>query len=155
MTFLFLLWIWENIYTILKKYQHLPLLHNYVYTLSSILLSRLRTSSCAKEHTSPTPTTSTVKLRKKSTISIDLWRREKQSTIGVTRGLRSSSNKYAYNNDKKVHWKLWLSSYWYMKLIYRGKLNHELTCCTFLFNIKYKKTEISSYNVGIVRLINM
>lgn len=98
----------------------------HVHTLSSILLSRLRTSSCAKEHTSPTPTTSTVKLRKKSTISIDLWRREKQSTIGVTRGLKSSSNKYAYNNDKRVHWKLRLSTYWYMNLYLWRKMNYKL-----------------------------
>lgn len=145
----------RNYNTIWKKKILALAIITHVLTLSSILLSRLRTSNCAKEHTSPTPTTSTVKLRKKSTISIDLWRREKQSTIGVTRGLRSSSNKYAYNNDKRVHWKLWLSSYWYMKLIYRGKLNHELTCCTFLFIMKYKKTEMSSYNVGIVRLVNI
>lgn len=41
--------------------------------------------------------------------------------------------------------------------INRGKLtiNYEMTCCTFLFVMIYKKTEISSYNVGIVRIVNI
>lgn len=50
-----------------------------------------RTSIWAKEQVSPTPTTSTVKLRKKSTMSKDLGRRQMMRIRGVMMGLRSSS----------------------------------------------------------------
>lgn len=50
-----------------------------------------RTSIWAKEQVSPTPTTSTVKLRKKSTMSKDLGRRQMMRIKGVMMGLRSSS----------------------------------------------------------------
>uniref|UniRef100_A0A147BQ09 Putative secreted protein n=1 Tax=Ixodes ricinus TaxID=34613 RepID=A0A147BQ09_IXORI len=53
----------------------------------------LRMSIWAKEQTSPTPTTSTVKLRRKSTISGARWRSTQHSTKGVTRGLSSSSSR--------------------------------------------------------------
>ncbi len=46
----------------------------------------------ANEQMSPTPPTSTVKLRKKSMISKDLLRRGKMRMKGVIMGLRSSSN---------------------------------------------------------------
>ena len=45
----------------------------------------------AKEQVSPTPTTSTVKFRKKSMISRDFLLSEKMRMKGVTRGLISSS----------------------------------------------------------------
>lgn len=45
----------------------------------------------AKEHVSPTPTTSTVKFLKKSIISRDFLLREKIRMIGVTTGLSNSS----------------------------------------------------------------
>ena len=48
----------------------------------------------AKEHTSPTPDTSMVKLRRKSTMSEALFLRKKKRMKGVTSGLTSSSNTY-------------------------------------------------------------
>lgn len=45
----------------------------------------------AKEHVSPTPTTSTVKFLKKSIISRDFLLRQKIRMMGVTTGLSSSS----------------------------------------------------------------
>lgn len=50
-----------------------------------------RTSIWAKEHVSPTPTTSTVKFLKKSIISRDFLLRQKIRIMGVTTGLSSSS----------------------------------------------------------------
>ena len=50
-----------------------------------------RMSICAKEQMSPTPTTSTVKFRKKSMISRDLFLKMKMRMKGVTMGLSSSS----------------------------------------------------------------
>lgn len=50
----------------------------------------LLTSICANEQTSPTPTTSTVKFLKKSTISRDLYRKLKHKRNGVIMGLTSS-----------------------------------------------------------------
>ena len=50
----------------------------------------LLTSICANEHTSPTPTTSTVKFLKKSTISRDLYLKLKHKRNGVIMGLTSS-----------------------------------------------------------------
>lgn len=46
----------------------------------------------------------------------------------------------------------WIFIYW--EKLTTG-INYEMTCCTFLFIMKYKKTEISSYYVGIVKLINI
>lgn len=50
-----------------------------------------RMSIWAKEHVSPTPTTSTVKFLKKSIISRDFLLRQKIRIMGVTTGLSSSS----------------------------------------------------------------
>lgn len=50
-----------------------------------------RMSIWAKEHVSPTPTTSTVKFLKKSIISRDFFLRQKIRMMGVTTGLSSSS----------------------------------------------------------------
>lgn len=50
----------------------------------------LLTSICANEQTSPTPTTSTVKFLKKSTMSRDLYLKLKHKRNGVIMGLTSS-----------------------------------------------------------------
>lgn len=55
-----------------------------------------RTSSCAKEHTSPTPVTSTVKFLKKSTMLCALYRKLSIKMNGVSNGLNSSSAKYTF-----------------------------------------------------------
>lgn len=62
-------------------------------------------SSWANEQTSPTPTTSTVNWRKKSTISWAFGRKAKIIMKGVTNGESSSSNKYI-----ALYWKSFSSS---------------------------------------------
>lgn len=63
-----------------------------------------RMSIWAKEHVSPTPTTSTVKFLKKSIISRDFLLRLKIRMIGVTTGLSSSSRIKTFK-DPVEDWK--------------------------------------------------
>ncbi len=101
-----------------------------------------RTSICAKEQVSPTPTTSTVKFRKKSMISRDLRRKQKIRMKGVMTGLNSSSriNTYEDRYQKTITMKLCFRNacYWLCceQIIHAGFI-----CKIIDHFIFYKNTE--------------